>query len=96
MLEAQDILAEADIRDERADARDSIADQREQAASLHLFLHPNDEHDAAIKARRLSATDRSSSKSDRASSAGDRSKLSEADRLSTPADDQTSPPPTPA
>ena len=89
IVEAQSILAEADSRDDRADARDSEANDRERAASLDLFVHPNDEYDAAIKARRLAAMDRLNSKSDRSSSAHDRSKLSESDRPATMGDDES-------
>jgi hypothetical protein len=71
------VLADAARRDDSADARDTVADERERAASLDAFVHPNDQHDAAIKARRSSANDRLDSRSDRSSSAEDRSKLSD-------------------
>lgn len=73
----KEVLADADRRDERADARDLVADEREHAASLDAFVHPNDQHDAAMKARRSSAIDRSDLKSERTSSADGRSRLSD-------------------
>lgn len=72
------VLADAVTRDLRAAERDARADERERAASLDSFIHPDaDQYDAAIKARRASALDRSESKSDRSSSADDRSKLTD-------------------
>jgi hypothetical protein len=76
--EAKVVLAEAATRDVRADERDAVAASRERAASLDAFMHPDaDQYDAAIKARRASAIDRSEAKSDRSSSVDDRSKLSD-------------------
>lgn len=76
--EANVVLADAASRDDRADERDAVADERERAASLDAFMHPDaDQYDAAIKARRAAAIDRSEAKSDRSSSAADRSKLSD-------------------
>ncbi|MEO6571444.1 MAG: hypothetical protein ABIO83_07840 [Ilumatobacteraceae bacterium] len=75
--QVSEVMADAARRDDSADARDKVADERERAASLDAFVYPNDQHDAAIRARRSSANDRSESKSDRSSSAEDRSKLSD-------------------
>ena len=75
--EAKVVRADAERRDDYADARDAVADERERSASLDAFVRPNDQQDAAIKARRASAIDRSEAKSDRSSSAEDRSKLSD-------------------
>ena len=86
-VETQKVLADAASRDDLADARDLAADDREQAASLDLFVHPITEHDAAIRARRLSAMDRLDSKTDRSSSAEDRSRLSESDQPDRLTDD---------
>ncbi len=78
LAEVEAVLADAETRDDRADARDAVADERERAASLDAFLHADaDPHDAAVKARRASATDRVDAKSDRSSSADDRTKLSD-------------------
>jgi hypothetical protein len=75
--QASIVMAAAERRNVSADARDGVADERQRAASLDAFVYPNDQHDAAIKARRFSANDRSESKPDRSSSAEDRSKLSD-------------------
>lgn len=49
--QADQILAAAVERDERAEIRDEEADAREQVSSLHSFLH-DPEYDATLKARR--------------------------------------------
>ena len=72
------VLADAKARDDLADTRDTLADERERAASLHAFVHPNDDqHEPGMKARRDSAIDRIKAKADRVSSAEDRTKLSD-------------------
>ena len=80
--QTQDILDDADERDQRADARDSVADDRDRAASLQSFLH-DDDGSSGLKARRAAGMDRLDSKADRASAADDRSKLSGSDPVHT-------------
>lgn len=74
----REILDSAEVRDEQAEARDATAGERDSAAGLRSFLQDDEgEYDAALKARRAAARDRSDAHTDRDSSAVDRSKLSE-------------------
>jgi hypothetical protein len=70
----QELLADADKRDDAANARDAVASERDMAASVEELLEmPADA--ATLRARALAATDRADSRHDRAASKTDRSKL---------------------
>ena len=76
--EMEQILVDADQRDDEATARDVASDKREMVADLKAFLD-QDEAYAGLDERRASAMDRSQAKGDREASAQDRADLTRPD-----------------
>jgi hypothetical protein len=70
----EQILGDADRRDEEADLRDGVSDKRSEAADLQAFLDTTETY-SGLGERRAAALDRSHAKSDRKSSAEDRAEL---------------------
>lgn len=72
----EELLGDADKRDDAANARDAAANRRDMAASVEEFL---DEpvHTATLHARGAAALDRADSRHDRAASKSDRSRLTD-------------------
>ena len=88
--QVQNLLDDADARDDQADARDSAAEDRDSAAALESFLDPDADYDVVVRTRRAAALDRTASKDDRSSAADDRSVLA-SDHEHTEAPEGTAP-----
>jgi hypothetical protein len=73
--QVEQILVDADRRDDEADIRDGVSDKRSEAADLEAFLDTTETY-SGLGERRAAALDRSHAKSDRESSAHDRARLS--------------------
>jgi hypothetical protein len=90
LQQKEQILSNAQQRDQEAEARDVVSDKREMVADLEAFLD-RDETYAGLDERRASAVDRSHAKSDRAASAQDRVDLTRVDPESEPIDSPEDP-----
>jgi hypothetical protein len=83
----EQILVDADRRDEEAEIRDGVSDKRSEAADLQAFMDTNETY-SGLGERRAAAVDRSHAKHDRESSADDRAELArQNDNPADPADE---------